>query len=186
VPAAELERTTHHCAELAESRKSDRSLIRAIVERLTVESDCIRLQLRTAAIANCLGASQTKGAPTTLELHIAARLTRSGRAIRIVLDNGKAIGAPEPQLHLAKLLHNARAWWQEMCDGQLTAAELSRRDGINKSYLSRALRLNFLAPEIVEAILAGNVPASLDAKGLLAMQDLPLSWREQQEELHLA
>ncbi|HSR00469.1 MAG TPA: recombinase family protein [Sphingomicrobium sp.] len=186
-PAAELERIMRIGAELAvKFRKRDRGLIKAIVERLTIDTDCIRLQLRTAAIANAVGADLTKDAADTLEHHITARLTRSGRALRIVQDSGKAISTPEPQLHLAKLLNNARMWWQEMCDGQLTAAELSRRDGINKSYLSRALRLNFLAPDIVEAILAGDVPTSLDAKGLLAMQDLPLSWRDQQRELHLA
>ena len=39
--------------------------------------------------------------------------------------------------------------------------------------------LAFLAPEIVEAILAGTQPAHLTAETLTKHTDLPLSWTEQ-------
>ena len=42
--------------------------------------------------------------------------------------------------------------------------------------VSRVIRLNFLAPSIVESFLAGNQPAALDAKRLLALRDLALAW----------
>lgn len=37
-----------------------------------------------------------------------------------------------------------------------TVAELAEREGIAASYMTRVLRLTLLAPDIVEAILAGK------------------------------
>jgi len=72
--------------------------------------------------------------------------------VRIVQENGRSASAPEPQQHLVKLLHTARSWWQELCQEQLTASELASRKGINKSYLSRVIRLASLSPEIIDAV----------------------------------
>jgi len=39
--------------------------------------------------------------------------------------------------------------------------------------------LAFLAPDIVEAILAGTQPADLTTQTLIRRTDLPLNWAEQ-------
>ena len=51
------------------------------------------------------------------------------------------------------------------------------------SYVSRVLRLAFLAPDIVEAILGGRHPVELTAERVLVHEDLPLNWREQRHRL---
>ena len=114
-----------------------------------------------------------------------AQLRRTGLAMRLVQDNGMAAGASEPQQHLIKLLSLARTWWEELAEGKVRAAELASREQVTKSYVSRVVRLNFLAPRIVEAILAGGQPDALNAKTLLGLHDLPLSWSEQKRRLHL-
>ena len=43
-----------------------------------------------------------------------------------------------------------------------TVHDLAKAENINESYLGRVLRLTLLAPKIVEAILKGKQPASLD------------------------
>ena len=48
-----------------------------------------------------------------------------------------------------------------------SAAELARTSKVNESYLCRVLRLTLLAPDIVEAILAGRQPSTLELKDLL-------------------
>jgi hypothetical protein len=53
-----------------------------------------------------------------------------------------------------------RAWrWQRLLDTGVytSASEIGETEGINKSYVSRILRLITLAPDIVEAILQGRV-----------------------------
>jgi hypothetical protein len=58
-----------------------------------------------------------------------------------------------------------------------SVTEISESENIGKSYISRILRLALLAPDIVEAILAGR------AKGTLLLETLerplPASWRAQ-------
>jgi hypothetical protein len=64
----------------------------------------------------------------------------------------------------------ARAFrWQRMLDEGVCEAigELAKREGVDRDYVSRVLRLTLLAPEIVEAILDGRQPAGLQLDDLL-------------------
>ena len=45
------------------------------------------------------------------------------------------------------------------------------------------LRLAFLAPDIVEAMIEGTQPPDLTAKRLIRREDLPLDWHEQRRRL---
>jgi len=47
--------------------------------------------------------------------------------------------------------------------------------------MTRVVRLNFLAPEIVDAILNGEQPARLIADSLALISPLPIAWSEQRE-----
>ncbi|MFO7899447.1 MAG: hypothetical protein R6V58_10360, partial [Planctomycetota bacterium] len=53
--------------------------------------------------------------------------------------------------------------WQEMLDtGEVgSVTELGDRLDADRSYTARILRLNLLAPDIIEAILAGREPTGL-------------------------
>jgi putative transposase len=55
--------------------------------------------------------------------------------------------------------------------------DLSRAEKITTSYVSRVLRLAYLSPTIVEAILDGKYPAHLTLKDL--MRPFPLEWDRQ-------
>lgn len=57
--------------------------------------------------------------------------------------------------------------------------ELAERLNVDRSYVSRILRLNLLAPDIVEAILAGREPSGLSLAKLT--QTIPVLWHEQRE-----
>ena len=101
-----------------------------------------------------------------------------------MIQNGVSTSTEgEPQEHLLKLLYRARTWWQMMLDRKLTVSALAREQQVTSSYASRVVRLNFLAPKIVEAIVTGQQPIDLDAKKLLGLSDLPLGWSEQHKVL---
>lgn len=51
--------------------------------------------------------------------------------------------------------------------------------GVGRSYFSRIVRLGFLAPDIVEAILKGRQPAKLTAEQLSLGIELPAEWADQ-------
>ena len=58
-----------------------------------------------------------------------------------------------------------------------TLEEIADAENINPSYVSRLLRMTLLAPEIVEAILAGSHPAGLTRAK--AMQPFSTNWVSQ-------
>jgi hypothetical protein len=58
-----------------------------------------------------------------------------------------------------------------------TLEEIAEAEKINPSYVSRLLRMTLLAPEIVEAILAGTQPAGLTRAKM--MKPFGLAWTRQ-------
>ncbi len=58
--------------------------------------------------------------------------------------------------------------------------EIGKREKVGKRYVSRIVRLAFLAPEIVEQIVKGCQPPELTAESLLRDHtQLPLDWESQ-------
>jgi hypothetical protein len=106
------------------------------------------------------------------------RFQRRGGRNRIVALDGNEIAPgskPQPDGALVKAL--ARAWrWQRMLDeGVYTSvSEVGNAENISKSYVSRILRLALLAPDVVEAILAGSTD-----QALVLERPLPAGWEEQ-------
>jgi hypothetical protein len=109
------------------------------------------------------------------------RFRRRGGRKRIVAPDGTElvpISKPQPDGTLVKAL--ARAWrWQRMLDDGVygSVSDIGDAENISKSYVSRILRLAMLAPDIVEAILAGRADQSLMLEKL--ERPLPGCWAEQ-------
>ncbi len=125
----------------------------------------------------------------------------TGRVAKLVgIADGAALGFDPPSLQEARLLidgagggarrtpdHSlcrilAQSYrYNEMVmrnDGK-TIAELAAEAGVGGSYLSRILRLSFLAPDVVKAILRDRHPIELTAKRLAYRTRLPIAWDEQ-------
>ena len=67
-------------------------------------------------------------------------------------------------------------------DGVYTSvSEIGDAEKISKSYISRILRLALLAPDIIEAVLAGGTEQGLMLEQL--ERPLPGSWEEQRVRL---
>jgi len=122
---------------------------------------------------------QASGDAQPLTLTSQVKLSRTGMAMRLVFADGQAIGEPAVKSSLVKLLIKARRWWEQLAVGDLNCETLARQHGLVPSYVSRLVRFAFLSPAVVEAILSGRHPASLDGGKLLA-PGFPASWREQE------
>ena len=64
-----------------------------------------------------------------------------------------------------------------------TAAELAAAESTDASYVSRALRLTLLAPDMVEAVLDGRQPEGITLPAL--MEGVAIVWGEQRAALTL-
>jgi hypothetical protein len=60
-----------------------------------------------------------------------------------------------------------------------TIGEIAAAEKINETYVGRVLRLTLLAPDIVEAILAGRQSAAITLAAL--MTSFPLFWKDQRQ-----
>jgi hypothetical protein len=73
--------------------------------------------------------------------------------------------------------------WRDMLESgcYATVRDLAEAEAINESYLGRILRLTLLASTIIEAIIEGRQPPTLELDGLLAR--FPVEWDKQLETL---
>jgi site-specific DNA recombinase len=85
-----------------------------------------------------------------------------------------SICSPKPALRDAVLASPER-----------TITDIAGSIGQCRSRLGRLLRISWLAPEIVESILAGRQPAGLTPRKLLTAQ-LPLGWDAQKSALEFS
>ena len=107
---------------------------------------------------------------------------RAGKAV-IVLPNGeRAIERREALIDnaMVKLIARGHRWHRQLFDGTHASIEdLAKSENISPSFVSRILRLAYLSPTIVEAILDGQFPAHLTMKRL--MEPFPMEWELQRE-----
>ena len=105
---------------------------------------------------------------------------RGGRKLILTPDGSTHSPAPRARVDSALLKAVARGFrWKKMLeDGDYqTLDEIAKAENINPSYVSRLLRMTLLAPELVEAVLAGRQPPALTMAR--AMQPFPVEWRLQ-------
>ena len=125
--------------------------------------------------------SQDGRAGLTTEIPMTFR-RRAGKAV-IVLPNGeRAIERREALIDntMVKLIARGHRWHRQLFDGTHASIEdLAKSENISPSFVSRILRLAYLSPTLVEAILDGKYPAHLTMKDL--MEPFPMEWERQRE-----
>jgi site-specific DNA recombinase len=85
-------------------------------------------------------------------------------------------------------LARAHCWFDDLVSGRCgSMVEIAKCNGVGKQYVSRLIRLAFLAPEMVERIVAGRQPPELTAQALrTARFDIPAGWAAQKRVLGFA
>ena len=69
--------------------------------------------------------------------------------------------------------------WQDLVDQGVYASpkELAEKENIEVTHVYRVMRLNMLAPDIIEAVLDGTQPRTLTLQNIV--RGFPVSWKEQ-------
>jgi site-specific DNA recombinase len=175
--------------ELSGTRQ--RAFLTTLIDRIDVAAHQIDIHLRPTRLAALLDVAATPLPSATDDeieiLSIPVRLCRFGRAIRMLIEGTDPFATGKPDVRLVKLLIRARRFNATLLvsDGVPFAA-LAKWEGVSPSYLTRLVRVSYLAPDITEAILDGRQPPDLTADKLLAHSRLPLGWHEQRAVLGFA
>jgi DNA invertase Pin-like site-specific DNA recombinase len=161
-----------------------RELVRALVQQIRIDDVQILVWLnRTALVSSVMLDAPSR--PTDcmppiepLVLSITASLRRAGKGVRLVIGNGaaKAIDGG-----LASLIARAIATRNMLLAGRDDSIDaMASRLGVRRDYLAVLVRLSYLSPEIVRAIVAGEQPIALTPTRLVALsRNLPHDWQEQ-------
>jgi hypothetical protein len=177
--SGDLRQTMALAEELAKQvRAKDYQLVRELVSSVRVRASEITVELSSSALGRILKLERDETQPDVISIVVKVRLTRTGRAVRLVHSNGLAATAGTADPGLVALLVNARRWWDRIATGEIDIATLAREEGVNDSWMSRVIRINFLSPRIIEAILTGTQPVNVTARWLRC-QAISLDWDEQ-------
>jgi len=115
--------------------------------------------------------------PDTVTLHLPFRVVKRGGRKEMQLPNG-ATQPRQPDSTLVKALARAFRWKRMLESGEFaTITELAEREGLTLSFVTRALRLTLLAPDIIEAILDGKQSSNLTLA--TATESVPSEWKLQ-------
>ena len=162
-----------------------RALVRRLVAKVIVGDDKLTIKVDWPALCELLGVPVHATDDDVLLLETAVRLTRSGRAIRMIQNDGRLI-RPTVDLTLVRLIVKARNWWQRLQQERgLTASALAASEEVTQSYVTRILRLAFLSPDVVKSIMTGRQPAWLDGGSLCSRDSISHDWDQQKHNLLL-
>ncbi len=171
-----------------------RNHLKKLVARVQVLRDRVEITLDRSGCSGHTGLPgpdhgsrpETRTLPIDpIVLTVEARLSRTGIGKRMVLTDGSEPDHPDPSL--IRLVARACTVRQRLLDDtSLTLHEIGREEGIGGSYVTRLLRLSWLAPDIIASILEGRHPPGLTARRLSAFKNLPTDWMEQKKALEVA
>jgi hypothetical protein len=119
--------------------------------------------------------------PETLRVHIPLTLRNRGGRPRILPPKEIEVAMDRGQdARLLRAIGRAWDWRRRLERGDVnTIADLARQEAISDRYVSRVIRLAWLAPSVLERLVLRREPTVLSIFDLCGVAELP--WVEQPE-----
>ena len=131
------------------------------------------LQRRHEALVNHLGINLDDLDHEYLSFKQPVTFQRRSNGTKMVWADYKS----EPNHALIRAIVQARSWVEKL-KGGYSVTDITVSEGISEGRLSKRIRLAFLSPKLVTAILDGTTGQELTIKKL-SSKDIPLNWTEQ-------
>lgn len=125
----------------------------------------------------------TEGSSEVTDIPMSFR-PRGGRTVIVLPDGSRGVVRREATIDntMIKVIARGFRWQRLLYDGTYaTIEDLAAAEKINPSYVSRILRLAYLSPVVVQAILDGKHPAWLTMRHLL--EPFSTDWKQQEKKL---
>ena len=164
-------------------------IVRTILNQVVVRSKTVEVVLSTEGVARSVGLGAGEIEQGTFSISLSTKLTRSGFGTKFILGNDQASAhRAKPEPTLIKAIVRASDCFDRLSSGRADSiTAVADHEGISASFLARAMRLAFLAPDIVQKILDGEQPRDLSIDRLVQHSaDLPIAWSEQRTMLGFA
>jgi len=120
-----------------------------------------------------------------VRLSVPAQLKRTGKEMKFIVEGDREERTADPSL--VRLFVRAHRLARRLAENPgSTLEDVAAQENMGGPYAARVSRLNYLAPDIVAAILDGKHPVDLTANKLMADTRFPLDWRAQRAALGFA
>ena len=190
--APHLNQTLNAARQLADTIRSSnslerRSLVTAVVSRITLANSTLELSIRRGRLLQAIGVAEGDGSSIAAagdehDVTVPFSLRRRGVEARLILGDAHHDKTVDPIL--VSTIASAHAWFAQLVSGDaISINDIAQQHSVPASEISRLLPLAFLAPDIVEAIMAGRQPPELTARHLKRFDNLPLDWDHQRKAL---
>ncbi len=186
--AAHARRVIDRAAGLAKSvvensSEGRRELVCDLVQQVVIGDSEISVALRKQPLLTPASAHSDGSREDPMLFSAPVAFRRRGIELKLVLP--AAVESHKPRqldVGLVKAVARAWLWYEQLIAGQMESLEaIADREGFSPGYPGRLLRLAFLAPDILEAILQGRQSADLSLSRLTRQLDLPFEWASQRE-----
>ena len=172
-------------AALAEMIRRDAELAAALPSLSISEQRAALMELgcsvKVADKSICL-LLQRSGSETASSVDVEARLANRGSDLRLVLSPNEEQPERAPDPVLLKLIAKSHAVREMMLGGE----DDPLVSGYGRRHMHQLMRISYLAPDIISAIVEGRQPADLTGRRLLRATDIPLDWAGQRQMLGFA
>ncbi|MGA9795912.1 MAG: recombinase family protein [Rhizomicrobium sp.] len=134
-----------------------------------------------AAVGNTSTAHARERNSQLFEYRIPATIRMRKGVMKLVIGN-EPVAKSGPDPALLKTVARACVWAERLKNGTADSIrDIARAEGLTEGYVTRVLRLGFLAPAIIEMIIDGRQPDDLTADRLLLREEVPVIWKSQKE-----
>jgi site-specific DNA recombinase len=155
----------------------------SLIDRVDLDQDGMRLSIKLP-LSNAESGTRDGSSHLSLKRHVPMQIRRRGVELRLVINGGARASCKTDQ-SLLRAVARAHCWYDDLVSGRCgSMVEIAKSNGVGKQYVSRLIRLAFLAPEMVERVVAGRQPPELTAQALRTGRfDIPVSWAAQRRAL---
>jgi DNA invertase Pin-like site-specific DNA recombinase len=154
--------------------------LNSFVSRISVLSDRVAITIQPDALAAwILGApaAERDDDQNTMIITAPIRVQQRGQEMRLVFDGKDEL--PAGHAGLVRLLARAHTIRRRLFEERSTIDEVAHAEDLIPSYVTRLVRLTFLAPDITASILSGRHDPDLSVSRLMADTRFPLDWNDQ-------
>jgi hypothetical protein len=161
-----------------------RRMLLALLARVDIHRESVEIRVLARGLLSILrGESNSldrKHPADEIPRTIPVRLRRTGIEKRLLIDGATGAERRHPDHSLCRLLAQAHQYHGMLMRSEgKTITQLAQDARVSGSYFTRVLRLSFLAPEILQAILRNRHPIDLSATRLVNKTRLPVAWDAQ-------